>query len=170
MKKIAVIILAFLMALSVCACGKTETKEITTQQQVTKPKISNPMVESNEERVEKKSGMEFKLPEKATGVTYYVINDEIGQISFDLNKQNYTLRSKKADAADDFSGLYYVWTEEKKVKVNGNDGEVHIYNGEDTECGSLIWFDKDKGSALTLSVDSKTTPDKLVKLAESITK
>ena len=168
MKKAAVIILALITALLVSSCGKKEdTKQITGQ---TKESVINPMVESDETELKKKTGLGIKLPEKASGVSYYLINNEIGQIGFDLGKKSYTLRSKKADAADDFSGLYYTWTESKEVKVKGNEAEVHIYSAEGTDLGSLIWFDQGKGTAYTLTVEGKTTAEELVKTAESIVK
>lgn len=170
MKKLVAIFFAVIIAVSISSCGK---KEIIKDHDITENKtvrIEKPMVETNEKRINEKSGIELNLPEKATGVTYYMINDEIGQVSFDLDKLNYTLRAKKAEASDDFSGLYYEWTDNKKVKVNDNEAQAHIYDSEDKSCGSLIWFDKDNKTALTLSVEGKTTPEKLVKIAETIIK
>ena len=168
MKKAAVIILALITALLVGSCGKKEeTKQITEQSEET---VVNPMVESDETELKKKAGLGIKLPEKASGVTYYLINNEIGQIGFDLGKKSYTLRSKKAEAADDFSGLYYTWTENKAVKVKGNDAEAHIFSQDGTDLGSLIWFDSGKGTAYTLTIEGKTSAEDLVKTAESIVK
>ncbi len=168
MKKIILFLMIFITIFSFCSCGKKSgDKELNPDNETTN-KIVNPMVESGKGDIKNKTGIDFKLPEKAKNESYYMINDEIGQVGFDIGKKNYTLRAKKAEAADDFSGYYYVWTEEKDVKVNGNEAQAHIYSGEEGDYGTLIWFDKDSKTALTLSVIGKTTPEDLVKTAESL--
>ncbi|MBQ9827143.1 MAG: hypothetical protein IJM62_00510 [Lachnospiraceae bacterium] len=127
MKKLAALLIASAMMLSLAACAENKEKE--------NMQIPNPLVKVEDAAAFEKLGIEMDAPEGAEEVVYTIISDEIADITFKTGGKEYTLRAAKTK--EDISGLYGDVTETKQL-----DGAelTTIASGDETYC-KIVWGD-----------------------------
>lgn len=177
MKKITALLFAVCFLFLFVSCGKNTdvTKESTTA--VTKADEAKEISTDNSISVIEKSeaesiaGKEISVPKKSDGVEYFSVGTDEGcyvQTTFSVNELNYVYRIKKTDKFEDFSGLYFSWTDVKQVKVGDNNAEFRSYDSGDDSCSILLWLDSSKGEMITLSVDAFVEADELISVASNL--
>ncbi len=170
MKKIIALIITAAIGMALCACGtQTKSGDDTTapESESTGAGIVNPMVEASADEIKEKIGVEFKIPEKASGPDYYIVAGEMAQADFSLDGNLYTLRAKKSDILDDISGMYYEWDINEVCDINGNGGEIHIVNNENEKASSVIWYDPAAGMTYSVSVNNAVSRQALIDFAQA---
>jgi len=134
MKKIFAVIIAAMLAMSLCACGGNKETETTTETlaettvaettaEAVAPEtvgVANPMVEvKSVDELNAAVGCKLAAVEGATAETFFVIGGDLAQYTFTLNKAEFTLRA--AQEGGDISGVYD--TEGGSLGHNVSDGE-----------------------------------------------
>lgn len=120
--------------------------------------IATPFLEvASADDIKDKIGITMNVPNDATEVSYYVLDGEIGEISFQLDGHSYYMRASRQNG--DFSGLNGTVTYEEKIdakydalltvidsggeqyrKISWTDGDATYYilaNTDDAESGVL---------------------------------
>ena len=161
MKKIMILTLCVIMAISLVACGNKTAEDDTstppTMGNGGTTQVVNPFVKCDDiTQAEKLAGFTFTLP---TGFEPTVIraaeNDMIEAIAG--NDEN-EIRIRKANGNEDISGNYNEYAEvqeieidTKNVTIKGNDGVINVATWTDGEYTYSI------GTTSGLSVDEITT-------------
>lgn len=150
MKKLLTLMFACLMAITLCACSKTDDpKEETIG-------LANPMVEyASLEEINEKVGVHLIHP-GVMGVSdekFFVINDKIAEYDFNVAGGKYCFRAA-ADTSEDISGVHF----SEGTMFEDSDTKVTFYS-DDTYNGFRCLLDN--GHQYTLvttdgSVDNQT--------------
>ncbi len=97
-------------AVTGCSGGKTE-ETAATEQTVTQAQtetataaLPNPMREVSDVLAFEVLGVHMVAPAKGENVKYFIINDEVADIQFDLDGVSYTWRA--SNTAEDFAGIF----------------------------------------------------------------
>lgn len=173
MKKISVILLICLSLVFFSAC--TETKPIndgnTAETNGSSDELlgmPNPVVETDRAGFISALGFYMGVPEGAKNVTYRVINNTVGEMSFEKDGMEYTARMKdypdpieigSEEALKQYislSGYYYDFKSVETCKIGYCTGEIIEYKNSET--GKTVqvvsWDDVVPGFLYTLSVES----------------
>lgn len=165
MKKLLAVLMVAMMAMLAVACAKkdaNEPGEVISTDAPTKGAeekgemvgMANPMVETDAKGVMDKTGLEFKIPEGASDVQYFVINNELAEARFKLDGVEYTARMQPTGEFTDISGYYYEWDSQEDAKVGGLDAKMMRKNGDPT-IDVILWFDAVPGVMYSLSAQAK---------------
>ncbi len=159
-------------AFSFCSCNsvhntsqKTRSEIIKEIETTTEPNVFTVIEKSEAEDI---AGAEISVPEKSGSVCYYSYFDDNGayvQTSFSIDDFNYVYRVKKTDKYEDFSGLYFYWSNVEKVKIGKSDAEFRQYSSDEESYSVLLWIDKSNGTMNTLSVDDAVSAESLISIA-----
>lgn len=156
MKKIIVITLCGLMAISFVACeGKTQQKDTNISSEDS-TQIPNPFVDCETlEGAEQIAGFEITLPETMpegfNQNAILVIENDLIEVIYNNNEDD-KIYIRKAKGNEDISGDYNEYKEQNTIKVGnldvttkGNDGMISV----------AIWNDGDYAYAIGVSNDEK---------------
>lgn len=183
MKKMFVLVVAGIMALSMTACGQKQDTTVTeepvqqvqepvqeTQQQTQTVEIANPWHDITEEEANATVSRLFKLPEGATNESWSKCDAADGedslpgdlvQVTFDLDGLSYTARAQvTSDDYADISGMYYDWTVTDECTLAGwgegnMKGNTYRYIGDDETIDVITWYDIEIGISYSLSTQNK---------------
>jgi hypothetical protein len=156
--------MVLLLSLSFTGC-KTPTENTDST-----VKIANPIESATAETVKARFNVMLASPQGATEPVYTIINgtdQNMAQLTFNLNGAACTLRVMNAKGISDISGMYYEWTSEKSCDISGCPGEVHYIQEEQGIC---LWYDAASGLLYCVAVDTGATETILVDLAASLYK
>jgi len=165
MKKILALFVIAGVIFALAACGKEDNEE-TTQGEST-AQVVNPVKDSDSDAIKKDYGIDFSEPEGAATVSYHTISDETAQMDFILNGVKYCARAQKSEEYSDISGMYYQWTSVTSAEINGCEAQVHIYEAEEENAGSVTWIDESVPMVYSLSADSADS-DEIVRVAREV--
>ena len=115
MKKTLVLLFALLLALFAFGCKKAQGNETA---------ITNPAVDVASFSDFAPLELYIDAPEGAKNVRYRIIADEIAEVLFALNGQNYCLRAARLDA--DISGVYKSFDAEETLVRVGEEGDAAV--------------------------------------------
>lgn len=183
MKRMLVITMAGIMALSMTACAQQADTAVTenaaqteenpvqdTEQETQTVGIANPWHDSTEEEANGIVPNLFRIPEGATNVSWSkcdaaggedTLPGELVQATFDLDRLSYTARAQvTGDDYDDISGMYYDWTVTDECTLAGwgggnMKGNTYRYLGEDETIDVITWYDVEIGISYSLSTQDK---------------
>ena len=98
-------------------------------------------------------GLQLGLPDGAANVTWQMLETEqMGQVTFTWQGEDYTARIAPADAFEDISGLYCQWEAEDECEVGRCKGIVRrAHNGGNT-VDLCLWYDDPTGLMYAVSV------------------
>ena len=98
-------------------------------------------------------GLQLGLPDGATNVAWQMMEaEQMGQVTFTWQGEDYTARIAPADVFEDISGLYYEWEAEDKCEVGRCKGVVRrAHDGENT-VDVCLWYDDPTGLMYSVSV------------------
>ncbi|MCR4685395.1 MAG: hypothetical protein K5649_08010 [Lachnospiraceae bacterium] len=180
MKKKAVsLILAGFMALSLIACGGSDTKAPDEQPQETQEEVpeepeeapeeeaevgmANPWVESSEEEAIEYIPRLFQIPNDATNVEWHKMDTgtdfpgPLFECDFDYDGLSFCARAQCcAEDHEPIDGMYYTWDDEGDYPLatwGGGEMMAHFcrYAGEDEFADLATWYDYEIGIAYSLS-------------------
>ena len=164
MKKIAVILLAAVLLLSLCACAAAPAEKPGTEE--SSAGIANPMREIKAEEV----NIPMNLPEGAKDVRYFffdVSSDPFYETRFTLNGKSAFTRAKASSetAPVDFSGLSYTF-ETADAEVDGKPAKVYTCK----DCGFAAWVDVAPGVAYIAGYTVAASAEEILELANACAK
>ena len=118
--------------------------------------IPNPMKETDADGIMQAMGVRFGVPDGAENVRYVIINDEMAQMSFELDSTEFTARIKPSAEFEDISGMYYDWTfTDDSWKVGYCDAKAMSYISEtEDDAMVLLWYDVVPGLMYSISAVS----------------
>ncbi len=127
----------------------------------------NPIVEASAEEAIKVSGtMGANVPEEAEDVRYFYIKGKeepvMFQVKFIWEGAECTIRAFKGTQAEDLSGMYYPWEQDKEVMIGTHPGRVMYNEGVQ---GVAIWYDANNGLVYNVSMVGNATQENLMNLA-----
>ncbi len=190
--KLAAISMATMMAVSMVACGssKKDTQaadnNVQTEEaadagaEAENTTIANPVSVVSEDEMCQRTGIDLPLPERATDITYSVIENgdfDIAQAEFTLDGHKMYLRacstgttslmeSPTAISKDcDISGLNYEWSAGGILSVQNRDA---MFNISKEGPGFIAWLDVVPGIIYNLCMEEGADQDVLLNTAEEI--
>ena len=118
--------------------------------------IPNPMKETDADGTMQTLGVRFGVPDGAENVRYYIIDDEMAQMSFVLDSTEFTARIKPSAEFEDISGMYYDWNAvDDSWKVGYCDAKAMSYISEtEDDAMVLLWYDVTPGLMYSISAVS----------------
>ncbi|MBE5827545.1 MAG: hypothetical protein E7307_13025 [Butyrivibrio sp.] len=182
MKRMLVMTMAGIMALSMVACGQqadtaaqanTEPAAQVAEETESQPQevvgMANPWHDITEEEADEIVPKLFKVPEGAANVKWSkcdsesddVVTGELVQVTFDLDSLSYTARAQvTGDNYNDISGIYYQWTSNEEVTLanwgGGNmKGNTYRSLGDEGTIDLITWYDVEVGISYSLSTTAK---------------
>ena len=166
MKKLFILIFAFLFSLSLTACGDAQSNEPTPSPEAAQTvTIVNPMRSCTQAELAESTGFPLLPPENAEDVSYFIYQistPPMAEMRFTLQGTEYSYRICSATEAEDISGMYFEWTQHQTFTLGSCDAEL---GWNDSAEGCVTWFDAEAGSNHALSVHSGADPDALSALA-----
>ena len=183
MKKIIVLVLAFAMVFTLCACGSKKSAG-----------MPNPIHECSREELMEATGIVLDAPEGATDASYLYIDTDprISQVTFKLDGKEYCYRaqptnalsiSSSANGTDAsgadllkslndctnvgavLSGMHNEWKSAALVDLaSSREGVVAFNDGKD---GFIAWLDVVPGVLYSLSMDKGASQDLLMDTADA---
>lgn len=175
MKKLFAFVLVFAIAFAFSSCKSADKKTVTTKPEIIKetettaePNLFKSIDKSEAEKI---AGAEISVPKKFGNISYNLYSDDKGsyvQTSFSQNNFNFVYRIKRTDKFEDFSGLYFTWSDIEKVKIGESEAEFRQYSEDEDSFSILLWIDESNGTMNTLSVDDAVDAELLVSIAEKI--
>lgn len=132
-----------------------ETGESDAADGESSTELANPWTESDEQGVAEATGFDMTPPEGAENVAYsYLADENLAQMSYELDDAQWVYRMQSADALTDISGLYMDWTGEEGT-VSGREAMYYGQcdpNDETTDDVMLVsWYDAVTGVTYSLS-------------------
>jgi len=98
-------------------------------------------------------GLQLGLPDGATNVNWQMLGTEqMGQVTFTWQGENYTARIAPADAFEDISGLYVQWEAEYECEVGRCKGIVRRAHDGGNTVDLCLWYDDLTGLMYAVSV------------------
>lgn len=175
MKKLFASLFILVFAFAFCSCKSEQDSSKTTNTEPVK-KIettaeANAFKSIGKSEAENIAGAKISVPEKSDNVSYYLYssgNSSYVQTSFSRDDCNYVYHVKKIDEFEDFSGLYFNWSDIRKVKIGKSDAEFRQYSSDDDSYSVLLWIDKSNGTMNTLSVDDAVSAESFVSIAAQL--
>jgi hypothetical protein len=139
MKKLFLMMLALLVLLGGTAPAETG--------------VANPWSQTTAQGLMDALGLQLGLPDGATNVAWQMMEaEQMGQVTFTWQGEDYTARIAPADVFEDISGLYYEWEAEDKCEVGRCKGVVRrAHDGENT-VDVWLWYDDPTGLMYSVSV------------------
>ena len=141
--------MAVMMAVLCAGCGAAATQETT------EVALPNPMEEVTAQVLMDRLGFEFKVPQGAENVKYFIIDKEMAEMQFTFNGVNCIARIKPTAEYEDISGMYYEWTSKEKGKVGYCDADIMRYQGKDITVDACLWFDVAPGVMYSVTGDGQ---------------
>lgn len=154
MKKITAVLAACLLALSLCACaGSPENPGGTTDynSDSSAVQIANPVSDATPESLLADTGLDLRMAGFFRNVSYYKIDADkytVAGAKFDFLDSSYDYRAAALGAAEDISGMNYIWTETGQT----DDGRCR-YMESDEGAGVFLRYDAVPGIMYSLSTD-----------------
>ena len=129
MKKCMLVLFALALALSLCACGKSQPEEVV--------QMGNPVQEvGSPEEMQEKLNISIDAPEGAENVRYSVISGTIGQVQYTLNGTECCFRVSAQK--EDISGVYGSFREDTtKLVIEHNVQRCETEARYTTEGGAV---------------------------------
>ena len=158
MKKIALLLAAvLLLGCVLTACGKKEEKAASQPSEAEEKPVGmvNPMVETDATGFLAQCGTELNVPQGAADVKYFVINQTIGQMTFQLDGVDCTARIKPAAEFEDISGMYCTWDAEEDCTICGFDGRQMRGKTDGSAVDVCLWYDVVPGLMYSLTAQAK---------------
>ncbi|MCQ2554552.1 MAG: hypothetical protein MJ171_02745 [Clostridia bacterium] len=147
MKKLLIILLALILALSMFSCGKKNAQ------------MENPWEEGTKQFLYDELGYAFDLPEDGTVTDVHYLWStplQIGEVQFTYNGKQWSARAKRARDFEDITGAYYGWTFEEGVDIgNGIIGQYRMFKDKSDTFTVFTWFSPIIGYNVSLSADSE---------------
>ena len=136
-------LVSILMALMVLLCGTA----------LAEAGLANPWSQTTAQGLMDALGLQLGLPDGATNVAWQMMEaEQMGQVTFTWQGEDYTARIAPADVFEDISGLYYEWEAEDKCEVGRCKGVVRrAHDGENT-VDVCLWYDDPTGLMYAVSV------------------
>lgn len=101
--------------------------------------IATPFLEvASADDIKDKIGITMNVPQDATEVSYYVLDGEIGEISFQYNGHSYYVRASRQSG--DFSGLNGTVIYEEKIDAK-YDALLTVIDGGGEQYRKISWTD-----------------------------
>ena len=169
MKK-SIVWIVLLVMLALTACGRAAPAAETPQKAETPQAeeaagIPNPWREVSEDEAKTLCPGALRAPEGAENVRWSVMESAgapaLVQLSFDLNGLSFTAREQQTgDGAADISGMYYAWTVQSDMTLQGwsesaRQGTYFRYIGESEWADLCLWYDTAENVAYSLGVTAK---------------
>lgn len=171
MKKFLVIMLAGIMAVTMCACGEKE--EVS---------IANPVHECSKQEMLEVTGMDIDAPAGATDVEYgYIENGEnpIAEVEFEINDIDYYYRAQSTaetslggdmmaaiEAGSTLAGLNYEF--KAGALVDAPQGREGVYAYNEDQAGFIAWLDVVPGVMYALAVEEDASVAALLDFSETL--
>ena len=115
--------------------------------------LANPWTPTTAQGLMDALGVQLGLPDGATNVTWQMLESEqMGQVTFTWQGEDYTARVAPADAFEDISGMYYQWKAEDECKVGRCKGIVHRAPDGGKTVDVCLWYDDLTGLMYSVSV------------------
>ena len=153
MRSALALLLALLLTVGLC-CGCSRNAPEGTEsadEPLVGPGTINPKFETNREDFGLKLGYQLLVPEGAGNVKYYVIDGELGEMTFTLDNMSFTARIQSASKLTDISGLHYKWTVEEDCMIGRCPGQTKRYIGENEQVDLCLFFDVLPGITYSIS-------------------
>lgn len=115
----------------------------------------NPMKCSGPEEILEVLGVEFKVPEMAQEVKYFLIGNRLAQMDFFWKGIDCTARIRLCEekVLEDISGMYYSWETESDCEIGWCRGKVKYVTRNDGAIVSVCcWLDGRSGVLYSLSM------------------
>lgn len=172
MKKLLYVLLAMTLVFAATACGqKADTDNADSN---SNPAETLPSAEATQEQITEEFGFEMTAPENSKNAEWAVVDECIGQLTFELDGQSVCFRmttdaapSEETEALEmlkTVSGINEELAETESGKVGDMNAFVFFNSGKS---GAVIWYSED-GTIYTVTVDKKASADKLLELAEQL--
>ena len=98
-------------------------------------------------------GLQLGLPDGATNATWQMLKTEqMGQVTFTWQGEDYTARVAPADAFEDISGMYYEWESGNECEVGRCKGIVRRARDGGNTVDVCLWYDDLTGLMYSVSV------------------
>ena len=98
-------------------------------------------------------GLQLGLPDGATNVAWQMMESEqMGQVTFTWQGEDYTARIAPADAFEDISGLYYQWETGDECEVGRCKGVARRAHDGGNTVDLCLWYDDPTGLMYSVSV------------------
>ncbi len=164
-KKIVLgLMLTTICAAAIVGCGASNsnnTSKAASKESETEEKnagVSNPWVDTDKDGLAEATGIELSAPDGATNVLYsYMKEDNLAQVSYELDSAKWVYRAQSADELTDISGLNYKGMTEEKGTVSNRDAIYYSHAAEDDEDSVQMvnWYDVVTGITYSLSATGK---------------
>lgn len=113
----------------------------------------NPWVPTTAQGLMDALGLQLGLPDGATNAAWQMLETEqMGQVTFTWQGQDYTARVAPADAFEDISGLHVQWETEDECKVGRCKGIVRRARDSGNTVDLCLWYDDLTGLMYSVSV------------------
>ena len=142
--------------------SKNNTNECVTT-------IANPWIITDLQGIEKLCGRTLTLPDGVSDVVYTQMQrDTLGQARFQLDGNDYTVRIKKTQCFQDFSGVYVDWKTQDSCVVKKCRGIERrgIYDGKVRHV--ILLQDVTDGYMYSISASGDNLDSKMVKSVAEI--
>ncbi len=117
--------------------------------------LANPWTESDEQGVAEATGFDMTPPDGAENVAYsYLADENLAQMSYELDDAQWVYRMQPADALTDISGLHLDWTGDEGT-VSGREalyyGQCDLNDETKDDIMLVNWYDAVTGVTYSLS-------------------
>ncbi len=160
MKRICVVLLSLLLALSLGSCAAKEEGG----------GVPNPVTDSTAGEILETLGIDFRLPEGVADAAYSVIGADgetpVAQVKFTLDGNEISYRVQPAEALSDNTGMYFEW--ENTLEDAAIGGLPAIVSWNEGAEGVCCWYDAAPGLLYSVSVTEGASEEYLTGLAQTL--
>ena len=153
----AILSSTLLLGLVGCSAGANATDASGSAE------IKNPVVAVNDvATINDKLDINLVLPDGAAATNCSIIDNSLGDVSFELNGQAYSYRGMASTVDEDISGLYYDFTSHDRDEVSGQSFAIEFSDGGP---GYARWYVKASGVVYSVSVENSASRNLLSDMA-----
>lgn len=115
--------------------------------------MANPWTDTDAAGLMDALGLELGVPEGATNVEWRMLEaEQMGELCFRWNDEDYTARIAPADEFEDISGMYFEWEQEEGCQVGRCQGVCFRAHDGGNTVDLCLWYDALTGLMYSLSV------------------
>ncbi len=117
---------------------------------------ANPFLEvASPDEILNEIGIAISVPENADNITCYIIDGEIGEVSFSLEDHMYCIRASKQSG--DFSGLNGTVAHEEKIDAANDASLVVIDAGDEIPFRKITWTGEKAAYYVLINTDGASS-------------